>query len=126
MPAPIAGVAGGTCAKQRELSTMNSTLTTDIDLETLREDLLEFTPMCYGVAFQLTRDAALARQLTEEVLLWAWRNPEAACGDAGLKMGLLSRLRSRFRAAYRQPALKFALRKPFLLSEAYSALRNAS
>ena len=105
---------------------MNSTLTTDIDLETLREDLLELTPMCYGVAFKLTRDTALARQLTEELLLWAWRNPEAARGDAGLKMGLLSRLRGRYLAAYRQPALKFSLRKPILLSEAFAVLRHAS
>ena len=34
---------------------MNSSLTSDIDLQTLREDLLGLTPMCCGMAFELTR-----------------------------------------------------------------------
>ena len=48
-----------------------------------------------------------------------------AHGDAGLKMGLLSRLRGRYLSAYRQPARKLRLRKPFQLSEALAALRSS-
>lgn len=108
------------------MSTDNQTLSEGIDQIILREDLLELTPMCYAVALKFIGDSTLARQLTEEVLLWAWLNPEEARGDAGLKMGLLSRLRGRYLAAYRQSARKLRLRKPFHLTDALAALRTAS
>ncbi len=63
--------------------------------ESFEQILLDHVGMCYSVALTLTRDAYDARELTQEVVTWAWHLRGTANGTTGIKMKLLTALRER-------------------------------
>jgi hypothetical protein len=75
---------------------MNQTTET----ETFEEVLLSYTQMCYSMALAMTRDPENARDLTHDVMTWAWHfrnNPDA---QPVIKKELLGKLRERFLCEY--------------------------
>ena len=63
--------------------------------------LLSHAKTCYSVAFALTRDSADARDLTRDVLTWAWHFHDQASGQINVKAKLLKALGERFLQDYR-------------------------
>ena len=66
--------------------------------------LLEYVPVCYGVAFALTQDAGKALELTLKTIVWAWHEH----GDDGeaeaIKGILLTALRNGYLREYAAPS----------------------
>ena len=71
--------------------------------ETFEQVLLSHVEMCYSVALALTRDPYDARDLTRDVVTWAWHLRDSADGKMGIKVKLLTALRERFLQHYRHP-----------------------
>jgi DNA-directed RNA polymerase specialized sigma24 family protein len=63
--------------------------------EPFEEVLLAYVDMCYSVALALTRDAYDARELTQDVMTWAWYFRDTENGTADIKMKLLRALREK-------------------------------
>lgn len=64
--------------------------------------LLSYVEVCYAVAHTLTRNPKVARDLTREVMTWAWQLRESADAETNIKNRLLSELRARFKKGYRR------------------------
>ena len=81
---------------------MNS-LKPDKQTEAFETLLLSYVDMCYAVALALTHNHADAKDLTLEVLEWAWqiRNREDAAKS--IKKTLLAAMRQQFIENYRKP-----------------------
>lgn len=75
--------------------------------ESFEQILLDHVNMCYSVALALTRDPYDARELTQEVLTWAWHFRDTENSSAGIKMKLLRALRERSRQQYASLHLRF-------------------
>ena len=80
-----------------EVGTMNKTQHVD-DFE---QTLLNYVETCYSVALALTCDPYEARDLTRNVLTWAWRSRDKVVGRSGIKRKLLAKLRETFLRDYR-------------------------
>lgn len=64
--------------------------------EAFEQVLLSYVEMCYAVARTLTRNPDDARDLTQEVLIWAWHLRDSADVTMNIKTTLLIELRKRF------------------------------
>ncbi len=64
--------------------------------------LLSHTEMCFSVALALTRNPVRARNLTRNVLTWAWHLRGRADSDKDIKKKLLTTLRESFLKDCRQ------------------------
>jgi len=64
--------------------------------ESFEQILLSYVDMCYAVALALTRNPYDARDLTREVVTWAWLLRDRADCRRGIKRKLLAALRERF------------------------------
>jgi len=83
--------------------------------EAFEQVLLSHVDMCYMVACALTRNQEDARELTREVLIWAWRHRNGADIMTDIKKKLLAELRKKFLRDYRQTAR--CLRTPPVFAE---------
>jgi len=82
---------------KREVGTMNKTE----HPEDFEQILLRYVETCYSVALALTCDPHEARDLTRNVLTWAWRSRDKVVGRSGIKRKLLAKLRETFLRDYR-------------------------
>lgn len=88
--------------------------------------LLSHTEMCYSVAFALTRNPVRARNLTRNVLTWAWHLRRSADSGKDIKKKLLTALRETFLKDYRQPCGlgNHAMHEENTMNSAQDAKRN--
>lgn len=76
-------------------------------LKAFEQVLLSHTEMCYSVALALTRNPDRARDLTRNVLTWAWHLRSSADGEKDVKKKLLIALRKGFLKNYLQAPCGF-------------------
>ena len=67
-----------------------------IAVKTYGETLLEYVPLCYGVALALTKNSVQARELTLETIAWVWQDRADENTTSGIKPILLTALRNRY------------------------------
>jgi DNA-directed RNA polymerase specialized sigma24 family protein len=65
-------------------------------MESFEEVLLSYVETCYSVALKLTCSPNDARDLTRNVMTWAWERRDTAVGEHDIKGKLLTRLRQTF------------------------------
>ncbi|MBI5091842.1 MAG: hypothetical protein HZB26_05280 [Candidatus Hydrogenedentes bacterium] len=82
-------------------------------VESFERALLAHVEVCYSVALALTRDPYDARDLTRDVVTWAWNRRKSADGNTGIKRKLLTALRARFLQDYRRRAFGLGNQAPF-------------
>ena len=70
-------------------------------VDDFEQTLLNYVETCYSVALALTCDPYEARDLTRNVLTWAWRSRDKVVGRSGIKRKLLAKLRETFLRDYR-------------------------
>jgi len=80
-----------------------NTLKQDKQAEAFETLLLSYVDMCYAVALALTHDPNNARNLTREVLEWAWNLLDRADANRNIKTKLLMMMRWKFIHGYRRP-----------------------
>lgn len=64
----------------------------------IESTLLQHVPLCFAVAFALTKNTGDARQLTQDLLTWAWEHREELDGAPNVKVRLLTELRRHYLA----------------------------
>ncbi len=74
--------------------------------ENFEQVLLSYTEMCYSVALALTRNPVHARDLTRNVLTWAWHGCDRRADTRTIKAKLLTVLRETYLQEYRRAALE--------------------
>ena len=79
------------------------TLKREKQTEAFEALLLSHVETCYAVALALTHNPNDARDLTREVLEWAWNLPDHADAGMNIKMKLLMMTREKFIEDYCQP-----------------------
>ncbi len=80
-----------------------NTLTQEKQEETFETRLLSYVEVCYAVALALTHNPDDARNLTREVLEWAWNLPDHEDAGRNIKTKLLMMTRKKFIEDYRRP-----------------------
>ena len=80
-----------------------NTLKQEQQAEAFETLLLSYVEMCYEVALALTHDPNDARNLTREVLEWAWNRLDRADADKNIKTKLLMMMRWKFIQECRRP-----------------------
>lgn len=74
------------------------------------KSLLLLSDLCLAVAFTFTGDMEVARRLAEETLIRVWADRDSLDMSEGLKMCVLSRLRSCYIQKYQKQEM--AIRQP--------------
>lgn len=81
--------------------TGNSSLLNGPAANELEWILLSYAELCYSVSLALTHNPGNARELSENVLTWAWHRYRHDVDKAVTKQMLLNRLRERYLKYYR-------------------------
>lgn len=69
---------------------------------TIEATLLHHVPLCFAVAFALTKNTGDARRLTRDLLTWAWEHREEVEAAPNVKVRLLTELRRHYLAYYQR------------------------